>query len=78
MKEAERPERVEKVKKPVAVTSREAGTVTRNEDAVPGRTECTDGTDLVPGDPNGTVTEATGWTRKLLSCRYLRAGTPCW
>eukprot|EP00644_Phytophthora_capsici_P007127 jgi/Phyca11/16763/fgenesh1_pg.PHYCAscaffold_22_\ len=56
---AERPERMKKVEKPVAVTSREVGTVTRNEDVVPGRTECTEGTDIVPGDKIGTVMEAT-------------------
>ncbi|KAG1695749.1 hypothetical protein DVH05_019487 [Phytophthora capsici] len=59
---AERPERVKKVEKHVAVTSREVGTVTRN--AVPGRTECTDGTDLVPGGATGTVTETTGTVKE--------------
>ncbi|KAG1695054.1 hypothetical protein DVH05_020982 [Phytophthora capsici] len=58
-KVAERPEQVKKVEKPVVVTSREAGTVTRDEDAVPVRTECTEGTDIVPGDKIGTVMEAT-------------------
>ncbi|KAG1683591.1 hypothetical protein DVH05_014808 [Phytophthora capsici] len=59
-KDAERPEQVKKVEKPVVVTSREVGTVTRDEDAVPVRTECTEGTDIVPGDKIGTVMEATG------------------
>ncbi|KAG1705050.1 hypothetical protein DVH05_005074 [Phytophthora capsici] len=63
-KDAERPERVEEVEKPVAVASREVGTVTRNEDIVPGRTECTDGTDLVPGDKTGTVTDTTGTVKE--------------
>ncbi|KAG1703752.1 hypothetical protein DVH05_006767 [Phytophthora capsici] len=55
---------MKKVEKPVVVTSREVGTVTRNEDVVPGRTDCTDGTDLVPGDKTRTVTEATGTVKE--------------
>ncbi|KAG1713381.1 hypothetical protein DVH05_001168 [Phytophthora capsici] len=61
---AERPERMKKVEEHVEVTSREVGTVTRSEDVVPGRTECTDGTDLVPGGATGTVTETTGTVKE--------------